>query len=46
MVCVESDRAVLFLPCGHAVACGVCATGLQECPVCRGAVERAVPFFL
>ena len=45
-MCMESDRAVLFLPCGHAVACAGCAAGLRECPVCRGAVERAVPFFL
>ena len=46
VVCMASDRAVLFLPCGHAVACAGCAAGLRECPVCRGAVERAVPFFL
>jgi hypothetical protein len=46
VVCMESDRAVLFLPCGHAVACVGCAAGLQQCPVCRALVERAVPFFL
>jgi hypothetical protein len=46
VVCMESDRAVLFLPCGHAVACAACAVGLQQCPLCRCEVERAVPFFL
>jgi hypothetical protein len=45
VVCMEADRAVLFQPCGHAVACAACAAGLRECPVCRGAVEQTVPFF-
>lgn len=35
-VCLDREIQVAILPCGHACSCGVCAPGLDRCPVCRG----------
>ena len=39
-VCMEAERGVMFLPCSHVVACVGCAAQLDECPVCRAAIEQ------
>ena len=42
VICVDAERSVLFLPCSHVAACGGCAARLDECPICRGAIEQKV----
>ena len=39
-VCVDAERSVVFLPCSHVVVCGGCAAQLDECPLCRTAIEQ------
>ncbi|XP_071444018.1 death-associated inhibitor of apoptosis 1-like [Hetaerina americana] len=34
-ICYASELGVVFLPCGHMVACVKCAPSLPVCPVCR-----------
>lgn len=34
-VCYFRERTILFVPCGHFVACATCASALSTCPVCR-----------
>jgi len=41
-VCLDEEAAIVFLPCGHLVACGFCASALHKCPVCRRRINGTV----
>ncbi|KDR09161.1 baculoviral IAP repeat-containing protein 3-like [Zootermopsis nevadensis] len=45
-ICYEEERGVLFLPCGHLVACVKCAPSLSTCAVCRQRFTGTVRAFL
>ncbi|NXU79340.1 BIR7B protein, partial [Oreotrochilus melanogaster] len=45
-VCMDRDVAVVFVPCGHLVACGECALNLRSCPICRAAIRGTVRTFM
>lgn len=45
-ICYADDVGVVFLPCGHLVACVKCALSLTTCAVCRQAVTATVRVFL
>lgn len=39
-ICFEKECNTAYVPCGHVVACGVCALAARECPVCRSAIKN------
>ncbi|XP_049810845.1 death-associated inhibitor of apoptosis 1-like [Schistocerca nitens] len=45
-ICFQEEMGVLFLPCGHIVACVKCAPSLSSCAVCRKPVSATVRAFL
>lgn len=45
-ICYKNELGVVFLPCGHIVACVDCATALKNCAVCRKPLEATVRAFL
>lgn len=45
-VCMDAEVAVVFLPCGHLVACAQCAIGVYACPMCRTSIKAYVRAFL
>jgi hypothetical protein len=45
-ICFMEKRAVVFLPCGHLVACVKCAPSLSTCAVCRQPFTATVRAFL
>lgn len=45
-ICMENDIGVVFLPCGHLIACTRCAPCVSECPVCRRHIRGTVRTFL
>lgn len=45
-VCLDRDVSVVFVPCGHLVACGECALNLRSCPICRAVIWRSVRTFM
>ncbi|NXH73697.1 BIR7B protein, partial [Hydrobates tethys] len=45
-VCMDKDVSVVFVPCGHLVACGECALNLRLCPICRAAIRGSVRAFM
>ncbi|XP_077525638.1 death-associated inhibitor of apoptosis 2-like [Haemaphysalis longicornis] len=45
-VCLDAEVGVLFLPCGHLVACPACASALTSCAVCRREILGMVRTFL
>ncbi|KAI6073953.1 Baculoviral IAP repeat-containing protein 7 isoform X1 [Aix galericulata] len=40
-VCMERVVSVVFVPCGHLVACGECALNLRVCPICREVIRES-----
>ncbi|KAF5295949.1 hypothetical protein FQA39_LY12721 [Lamprigera yunnana] len=45
-ICFENEVGVVFLPCGHIVACVDCAPALTVCAVCRKPLKATVRAFL
>uniref|UniRef100_V5GHQ7 Apoptosis inhibitor IAP n=1 Tax=Anoplophora glabripennis TaxID=217634 RepID=V5GHQ7_ANOGL len=45
-ICFKNELGVVFLPCGHIVACVDCAAALKTCAVCRRPLEATVRAFL
>lgn len=45
-ICYAKEVGVVFLPCGHVVACVECAPSLSQCAVCRKPLEATFRAFL
>jgi len=45
-ICYKNEMGIVFLPCGHILACFECAPSLMNCAVCRRPVEATVRAFL
>lgn len=45
-ICFQEEMGVLFLPCGHIVACPKCALSLTTCAVCRKPFTATIRAFL
>jgi len=50
VVCMESEKSHILVPCGHQCVCEVCAVNLvstkQACPVCRAPVLQVIKVYL
>jgi ribosomal protein L32 len=42
ILCMDSKRDTLFLPCCHLNTCGECASMHSVCPTCKQPIERQV----
>ncbi|XP_027195179.1 putative inhibitor of apoptosis isoform X1 [Dermatophagoides pteronyssinus] len=45
LICCDRAIQVVFLPCGHQLACMKCATQLDVCPICRTIIRDKVRTF-
>ncbi|KAM4886376.1 E3 ubiquitin-protein ligase XIAP isoform 4-T11 [Sylvia borin] len=45
-ICMAKDVSVVFIPCGHLVACKECAQFLNECPLCRSDIMKIQEVFM
>ncbi|NWT84640.1 XIAP ligase, partial [Lanius ludovicianus] len=45
-ICMAKDVSVVFIPCGHLVACKECAQLLNECPLCRTDIMKIQEIFM
>ncbi|KAL4716153.1 hypothetical protein ACJJTC_013930 [Scirpophaga incertulas] len=44
-ICYVEERNVVFIPCGHVVACAKCALSTNKCPMCRRTFQNAVRLY-
>ncbi|KAF4091290.1 hypothetical protein AMELA_G00035350 [Ameiurus melas] len=44
-VCLDSDIAIVFIPCGHLVTCKKCSEPLRKCPICRADITHKIKTF-
>ncbi len=40
VICLDEECVIVFEPCGHYCVCYHCAKTVQECPICRSAIEN------
>jgi hypothetical protein len=45
IVCVDAPRSIALAPCGHVCSCEDCAGDLQQCPICRQAIDGRLKVF-
>ncbi|KAL5005066.1 hypothetical protein ScPMuIL_018522 [Solemya velum] len=41
-ICMDEQSCIVFLPCGHLVACAMCAPAFRTCPICRAKIKGTV----
>jgi hypothetical protein len=46
VVCLESNRDCIFLPCLHMCCCKKCSSQMTQCPICRMVIEKIQSVFL
>jgi len=44
-ICMAAPKGVVFVPCGHVLACVDCAQTLDECPSCRACIKQKVRMY-
>lgn len=45
-ICFNREMRIVFMPCGHLLACAECAKDMKICGVCRKNVERTVQVYI
>ncbi len=45
-ICMDNKRNTLFYPCKHVGACDICASIIQDCPLCRQKIETTETVFI
>uniref|UniRef100_A0A3B3Z7F7 E3 ubiquitin-protein ligase XIAP n=1 Tax=Periophthalmus magnuspinnatus TaxID=409849 RepID=A0A3B3Z7F7_9GOBI len=45
-ICMDRDISVVFVPCGHLVACQQCSREVTKCPICCSAITQKVKTFI
>ncbi|TNN38104.1 E3 ubiquitin-protein ligase XIAP [Liparis tanakae] len=45
-ICMDRDIAIVFIPCGHLVACKKCSESLVKCPICCGAIMQKIQTYI
>ena len=38
-ICLNDERDVTIVPCGHFVCCQSCSSSLRQCPICRTTIS-------
>ncbi|UJR30815.1 hypothetical protein I4U23_018333 [Adineta vaga] len=46
VLCLEAERQIACLPCGHLTSCVACGHGLRVCPICRAPVKAFVRIYM
>jgi hypothetical protein len=46
VVCMNSQKTVVFLPCKHLCSCHKCSIDLENCPLCRVKIANCIEVYL
>ncbi|UJR15698.1 hypothetical protein I4U23_002632 [Adineta vaga] len=46
VLCLEEERRLACMPCGHLATCVPCGHSLRSCPICRTAIDAFVRIYL
>ena len=45
VICMDSKRECVYVPCGHLVTCRDCCKMVDLCPICRNKISSVVSVF-
>eukprot|EP00456_Euglypha_rotunda_P034841 TRINITY_DN2687_c0_g1_i12.p1 TRINITY_DN2687_c0_g1~~TRINITY_DN2687_c0_g1_i12.p1 ORF type:complete len:421 (+),score=61.13 TRINITY_DN2687_c0_g1_i12:174-1265(+) len=45
LICVDKEKNMVVVPCGHVSACEICIKPLRKCPICRGPIQSTMKLF-
>lgn len=45
-ICMDKNVSVVFIPCGHLVACQSCAEAIEKCPICCCVISQRYKTFM
>ncbi|KIW09562.1 uncharacterized protein PV09_00435 [Verruconis gallopava] len=45
-ICWYNEADMVFVDCGHVVACKECSREVRDCPVCRRGIHKAIKLYL
>ena len=45
VLCLEEEKRIACIPCGHLTTCAPCSHSLRSCPICRREIEAFVRIY-
>jgi len=45
-LCMDKQKNIALMPCGHVCVCNECSESLIKCPVCRSTIHQKVKVFI
>jgi len=45
-LCMDKQKNIALMPCGHVCVCSECCESLIKCPVCRSTIHQKVKVFI
>ncbi len=46
VLCLEEEKRLACIPCGHLATCVPCGHSLRSCPICRTGIDAFVRIYL
>ncbi len=46
VLCLEEEKRLACIPCGHLATCVPCGHSLRSCPICRTAIDAFVRIYI
>lgn len=46
VLCLEEQKRLACIPCGHLATCVPCGHSLRSCPICRRAIDAFVRIYI
>ncbi len=46
VLCLEEEKRLACIPCGHLATCVPCGHSLRSCPICRMGIDAFVRIYL
>jgi len=46
VLCLDKEKNILFVPCGHLCVCEACSAAVGQCPLCRANVQQKIKAFM
>jgi baculoviral IAP repeat-containing protein 7/8 len=45
-ICFKLPKCIVFVPCGHFIACSKCSPGFKDCPICREKIKMTIKAYI
>ena len=42
VICMDAEKDIVFMPCGHLYTCETCSSKVTKCPMCRQVITNRI----